>query len=672
MRFILFFVVCLALSKGLMGQNKQIDSLLKIIESTQIDTVKLDKLLALSNLASQNPDTSLYYGKKALELSSRIKHKLGMMQAYKNLCVANAHRGNLKQALENSANGLDIAKSLSISKSIVDFTTNSANLYSMMGEYNDAEKYFLDANLLAKKINYTNGINSSYANLGTLYMEQSKFEKATEIITKALEIAEKQENYKIIANSNLNLGYIFIKQNLNEKAKFYFIKALKAYGQIKSEIGISKVFSNIALVYCNTGKLDSSLFFHKKALAIEKKLNFESEYASTIYNIGKLYEKKKEFQKALEYCLDALKLKKKTGLNPMIVRNYLTISQIYEELNQTNLEKLYIDSAAVLSKKVKSEESVKEVYDCYASYFEKSKEYKKALENLKESKIHSDSLFNTQRSKIISELEAKYQTQKKEADIQRLAFENKSKQATIYWQFSIASFIVLFLVILLYVRTILANIEKQKLFVQIQESSKLQPFFQYHSMGNKLMSFARLLKEGKVEETKHEIHSFGENIRRLSHQLYTLSSANTDIWLSLNELVHTHSQYIKSDLVFNNHLPDAVRQKTSKQLQFALYNIMQELLQNAEKYADAKQIALTLSVEKRKITLFYEDDGKGVDSKEATGKGTQAIKDLVGIFKGNIEIDSAAGKGYYCTIELPYIQNFLLNNKLFSNRIASN
>ena len=92
-----------------------------------------------------------------------------------------------------------------------------------------------------------------------------------------------------------------------------------------------------------------------------------------------------------------------------------------------------------------------------------------------------------------------------------------------------------------------------------------------------------------------------------------------------------------------------------KELEITVYRIAQELVNNALKHADAKQIEVQLFTEKNRVSLQVVDNGTGFNpnmaSGQPTGKGLKNINDRITAFKGHFEIVSEPGKGTECTLE---------------------
>jgi len=92
-----------------------------------------------------------------------------------------------------------------------------------------------------------------------------------------------------------------------------------------------------------------------------------------------------------------------------------------------------------------------------------------------------------------------------------------------------------------------------------------------------------------------------------------------------------------------------------KEIEITLYRISQELVTNAIKHADAKQIDIQLFTEKDRICVQVNDNGIGFDPEEPDqlkeGKGLRNIRDRVTAFNGRFELISQLGKGTESTIE---------------------
>ena len=88
----------------------------------------------------------------------------------------------------------------------------------------------------------------------------------------------------------------------------------------------------------------------------------------------------------------------------------------------------------------------------------------------------------------------------------------------------------------------------------------------------------------------------------------------------------------------------------------SIYRILQELVQNIIKHADAKNVLLQLLQHAGHLSLIVEDDGKGFDVNDSRfkgGMGLQNIEARVDYLKAKYELDSQPGKGTTYTFKIP-------------------
>jgi two-component system sensor histidine kinase DegS len=95
----------------------------------------------------------------------------------------------------------------------------------------------------------------------------------------------------------------------------------------------------------------------------------------------------------------------------------------------------------------------------------------------------------------------------------------------------------------------------------------------------------------------------------------------------------------------------------------ALFRLIQESLNNARKYAQAKNVVVSITTTDSAIKVKIADDGRGFDLpkilSEVAGKasfGVLSMKERIELLNGKITIDTAIGAGTNITAELPLDQ----------------
>jgi signal transduction histidine kinase len=85
-----------------------------------------------------------------------------------------------------------------------------------------------------------------------------------------------------------------------------------------------------------------------------------------------------------------------------------------------------------------------------------------------------------------------------------------------------------------------------------------------------------------------------------------------------------------------------------------VYRIIQELLNNTFKHAEATHVNLSLRFDKKNLQLVYQDDGRGFDQQYIKkGIGLDSIQSRIKFHQGTLKIESEPGKGTITRISIP-------------------
>ncbi|NJO90995.1 MAG: tetratricopeptide repeat protein [Chloroflexia bacterium] len=185
-RYILLFITTFLITVGKAQVN--IDSLIKVSQTTQTDSVKAKALLDICwALKASEPKQAIDYGEKALDLSRSNNFSNYEALALKNIATVHLFQGN----------------------------------------YEKAENYYLAAIKIFDKINERIGVSSCYNNIGLLYEWKGEFEIAMEYHERSLNIDIEINNKDGEASSYNNIGNILQNQGNYKKSIEYYIKSAK-------------------------------------------------------------------------------------------------------------------------------------------------------------------------------------------------------------------------------------------------------------------------------------------------------------------------------------------------------------------------------------------------------------------------------------------------------------
>jgi len=144
-----------------------------------------------------------------------------------------------------------------------------------------------------------------------------------------------------------------------------------------------------------------------------------------------------------------------------------------------------------------------------------------------------------------------------------------------------------------------------------------------------------------------------EQVRTLSRTLAPPAIRDLGLRDSVVELVDSYGILTKPvfKLKVYSQAEDA---RITLDKKIVIFRVLQELLNNTFKYADADTISIHLYFKGTDLHMDYVDDGKGFDiAKIQKGVGLDSMRSRIGFYKGLIEIRSAPGKGTKTFIQLP-------------------
>ena len=132
-------------------------------------------------------------------------------------------------------------------------------------------------------------------------------------------------------------------------------------------------------------------------------------------------------------------------------------------------------------------------------------------------------------------------------------------------------------------------------------------------------------------------------VRTISQDLQPGALKRLGLVPAINDLVNRYQSSSGPEISFQHYgIPTVLDQN----LALSIYRIVQEILNNAIKHAEASEIFVQLNREEDSIVIHIEDDGKGFDpDKKYESMGLENIRSRVNYLRGSLEIDSREGIG---------------------------
>ncbi len=637
--FLLNLLLTLLLSSNLFCQVNK-DSLLQVIQASQEDTSKVLLLLQIADSYERNnQDSALHYLEKAKELSEKLNFKKGLYKYYVKSCIISFTIGDYKLATQQGEEALEIAVALKDTSYMINILANTGIINQYLGKYDKQLDYCLQALTLIEQRKEYKKLSSMYHNIGNAYFSLTQYHKCIEYCQLSLEA---QQNYG--GNAYLN--------------------------RIMASLGDS---------YNQINKPDSALYFYKKAVDESIKLNDKYAEAGIYAHMANLFANTYDFAALLDIAKKSYALS-----NELQSRQMLAISTVYMAYafyfnNDQDLARKYISDALEIAETDSLYDELKNCYTVLSYIAAKDGDYKTSMWAKSKTDSLTNAGINTEVLSKTSELQEKYESEKKN-DLIRVQQIELHHQNTMNYFFLAAFIMILLLGILLYRnfrhrqklqihRIDSLETEKQLMATEAvlrgeeQERTRLAKDlhdglggmlsgikYSFNAIKNNLIMTPDNQKS--FDQSINMLDSSIQEMRRVSHNLmpeslmkFGLNSALKDFCIDINK---SGALQIKFQSVGLEHA--AIEQSIT----ISIYRIVQELVNNIIKHSGAKTALVQVTKNESFFTLSVEDDGKGFDASslsKTTGIGWTNIKHRVDLLKARLDIKSQAEIGTSVVIE---------------------
>lgn len=485
---VLFFALLLGIYSIFAQNNYEIDSLKAVIKTTKIDTVKPATYLKLGKAYNKvNKDSSLFYFAEALKLAqsysgrkTEIKRKMNYLQveALTQIIIFHLTKGEINSCRDNANKAMALVTKYNNKTQISTICNLLAYIQSAMGENDSAIIYNKKSLKIDSMLNNAYGMLSSYINLGLCYKRMGDFSKALEYYLLALNVINQNNelsNYK--GNVYNNIGIIHKNIENYNTALTYYQKARNEFEAVGNNKKVGNCYINIGILNSHLNNYDVAITHYEKALEIMEKYDDKVSIAKCYSNLGNIYLTLKEYDKSIIYLTKGIEIKEEIGDKTGLAFIYKTLSKTYMEIadslkNQGNqkgfngyIERAYNNANKALSiaKLTNDKVALTNTYVLLKDISVLKNHYKIALEFFELSIPLKDSLFSKEKTKTIAEMSAKYETERKQLQIEKMAKQKQLDNHIIKNQRNIITLVIISLFVFVSFSLITFRLYRQKL-----------------------------------------------------------------------------------------------------------------------------------------------------------------------------------------------------------------
>lgn len=729
MNYIVFLLLVIVLAVPSFAIN--IDSLrLSALRSNDpVERIKL--YFEIANVYQNiSPDSLLFYARKieSTPVHSSLKdfYHHSLMFAYYR------QTGEISYQLQHAWSSYQSAMQLKDAKNIADALNNVGIAYMTSGEQDSAIRYFqlaLENSELLSDETRTKRILVNYANI---LVSSGELVKARDIALKGVSIDSLIGDNHGMALSYKLLGNIGFYESKYDEAVDAYQKSLWLFEQLNDTINLINVANNLAVVYENIQDYENAARLHLQNLTLIEKTGVESRKISVLVNLGNIYDrqgKKNErlkllnealtiavkyndhrrisliynnlgnsayysgdYLRALAYFENAMLVNVQTGnkqeeivCNTNIGWAQLKLGNIQKALDAFNRSVKLADEIGSLEKRMLALDGISDVYVATGQY-KKALEYKQMVFNL------NDSILGEKTRKRIAELQARYETEKKVREIEKLKQNEQAsklvlaeKELTINKLYLQRTIFALLIVLVIMMTTsviwwIRINKEKEKtLAVNREREAGLEAVFDateeerkriakdlHDSVGQQLsalkLSWQHFhisirqtpeIDQKKIESMTKILNDVINEVRDISHQMMPRILQESGIVPAIEDMLEKVFGNTSLTYKFEHFGIDS---RMNERTEIGLYRICQELVSNIIKHASATQVNVQLFKNAQMLVLLVEDNGLGMNrSGSSNGIGLLNISSRAETIHGEFNLEPSPVSGTLATIRIPII-----------------
>jgi len=583
--------------------------------------------------------------------------------------------------------------------------------YFYRAQYDSVLFFYQKAIDKFKECNDLSGAAITINNKGVLYKRMGNYNKALECYNEAMAIQELLGDAKEVGGIFLNMGIIYYSQNRLDEALGYYFKALEKFESIKDKVKIAGALTNIGEVYSDLKQYTKAREYYNNALVLQKESDDLYGIANSLSNIGIIEKTLKNFSESEIKLNESLELYIKMQDQDAIAFIYNHLAELYTFMKQWNKAQTMFGKTIEIMELINDNEGLAYAKLDFANLYFQKKDWKNAVKNIEQSidlskqlhildilqksylllsrvdsaqgsyseslahyrlySIYKDSIYNEKSSQQIAEMQTKYETAKKEQEINQLQQEKvvrelRIKNNRIIWSASLAGLFVIFIFLLILYRLKQRKHEAKLLLKNTMETEdKERKYFaeELHDGIGPLLSTVKMyvneldeeLSNPSIKPLLNESNKIIDeaicSARNLSHNLMPQNIETDGLIKSLQIFANRVCIQGKPNVVIE---ADELS-KYGKWQQVMIYRILTELINNSIKHAPNCSVKIRMEEKDKSLILFYEDSGDGFDVEKvlqnSNGIGMQNVISRVKSLNGSVRFKSEQGQGFKASMD---------------------
>jgi signal transduction histidine kinase len=521
-----------------------------------------------------------------------------------------------------------------------------------------------------------------FLNRGIINYRTVNYSESLKDYFSAYRIYDQHGEKKSLSHTLNNIAIIYRSQDQHREAIDIYSQSLALKREMQDSLGMATTYHNLGLLYSYTDQMEAAIQHLTSALELYQRFDREADVAQALLSIGIMYLNLGCYEEGEAVLVRAQKYYDQYPEPIREVNTSFALGSIAEAYGRLEEAEQYYTKALELSRQLNQYKNIQEISRKLASIQFEQDKTRSAYLFLEEAYRLQDTLKEDKRLELMEEMQAKFEVVQKEKE---LALNELELGARTRQRNGLMALLAIFLLLGGLIVSLLrqrVRISRQETALQRQQVRQLQQEKQlaalsalmegeekermriaadlHDGLGGLLTSIKAHFSYLPVSEDHREVYQKTDSlisnacveVRRISHNMLPRALAFSGLQGAVEDLLLDLKQQGYECGLETVGLDEAMLQDKA----LPIYRILQELLNNVVKHAQASQIFVQLFQREQMLFIMVEDDGQGFEPEDPHrqgGIGLSNIASRVKIMGGEAEWDSIPGQGTSVSIRIP-------------------
>lgn len=308
---------------------------------------------------------------------------------------------------------------------------NLARILKMINDgHSESHKWLDKLRPLVEELNDSIYLADWEGEMGSWKRYGLRYEEAMRHFLKQISYLEDSDDYERKGFAYLNFGLVMSDMRRYSISILYNKKAIDLF--LKNNYGyyVPTVYYNIANSFLATGIADSARVYYLLSLKVAEDYKDEISITDAYLGLANISMRKKDYASTLSKETErnlhiALSIATKYNLTDRQGSVNLLLGKSASQTKKYHNAIRFLKKALLLARSFNDRILVSEVLDLLSAVYTETKQYKEANLLLREVLLYNDSLYQEDIMRTTAELEAKYQNEHKQSEIEKLNADQK-------------------------------------------------------------------------------------------------------------------------------------------------------------------------------------------------------------------------------------------------------